>query len=137
MIYVRDKGRLCNNILQYGHLYAWGREHRRETMSMRFAYKYRYFHICHTAHHNFFRYLYAKYAAKWGLLPVVSFDDEGVDYSCEEQQMLSCRNLVAQGWYARWYDLRPMCAWVCISGVATIAPGTADVTISLTNNTLR
>ena len=105
MIYVRDKGRMCNNILQYGHLYAWGREHRRETMSMRFAYKYRYFKICHTRHHHFLRYLFAKYGAKWGLLPVVSFDTEGADYSAEEARMLRCRRLVVEGWYARWYDL--------------------------------
>ena len=61
---------MCNNILQYGHLYAWGREHGRRTVSMRFAYKYRYFRICHTAYHNFLVYVVAKYAAKWGLLPV-------------------------------------------------------------------
>ncbi|MBR1388528.1 MAG: glycosyltransferase [Prevotella sp.] len=106
MIYVRDKGRLCNNILQYGHLYAWGREHQRETMSMRFAYKYRYFKISHTRHHHFLNYLYAKYAAKWGLLPVADF---GVDAPNEpehqEQLLLSHRNIVAEGWYARWYDL--------------------------------
>ena len=53
MIFVHDKGRMANNILQYGHLYAWGREHGRQTMSMRFAYKYPWFHICHTRHHNF------------------------------------------------------------------------------------
>ena len=40
MIFVHDKGRMANNILQYGHVYAWGREHGRKTMSMRFAYKY-------------------------------------------------------------------------------------------------
>ena len=72
---------------------------------MRFAYKYRYFRICHTPHHHFFRYLYAKYAVKWGLLPIVSFDEEGADYSSEEQRMLTSRSIVAQGWYARWYDL--------------------------------
>ena len=105
MIYVRDKGRLCNNILQYGHLYAWGREHGRETMSMRFAYKYRYFHLCHTRHHHLLRYLYAKYGAKWGLIPVVSFDTDGADYSDEEARMLRTRSIVAEGWYARWYDL--------------------------------
>ena len=105
MICVRDRGRLCNNILQYGHLYAWGREHGRETMSMRFAYKYRYFHICHTRHHHFLAYVAAKYAAKLRLLPVVSFDEPEADYSREEALMLSRRHIVAQGWYARWYDL--------------------------------
>ncbi len=105
MIYVHDKGRLCNNILQYGHLYAWGREHGRQTMSMRFAYKYRWFHICDTAHHHFATYLFAKYAARWGLIPTVRFDEEGADYSREEQQMMTKRHIVAAGWYARWYDL--------------------------------
>lgn len=106
MIFVRDKGRLCNNILQYGHVYAWGREHGRQTMSMRFAYKYRYFHICHTAHHHFLNYLFAKYGAKWGLLPVADFGvDAPNDPERQEQLLLSHRNIVVQGWYARFYDL--------------------------------
>ena len=25
MIFVHDKGRMANNMLQYGHVYAWGR----------------------------------------------------------------------------------------------------------------
>ena len=37
MIFVHDKGRMANNMLQYGHVYAWGRAHGRTTMSMRFA----------------------------------------------------------------------------------------------------
>lgn len=105
MIFVRDKGRLCNNILQYGHLYAWGREHGRKTMSMRFAYKYQYFRICHTPWHNFLTYSIAKYTASWGMLPVVRFDDPDADYSAEENMLLKHKNIVAQGWYARWYDL--------------------------------
>lgn len=105
MIFVRDKGRLCNNILQYGHLYAWGREHGRHTVSMRFAYKYQWFHICHTRHHNWLTYVFAKYGAMLGWLPTVSFDKENVDYSHEEQLLLSKKLVIAQGWYARWYDL--------------------------------
>lgn len=106
MIFVRDKGRLCNNILQYGHVYAWGREHERSTMSMRFAYKYRYFRICHTRYHHFFVYLFAKYAAKWGLLPVADFGINAPNYpEHQEQLLLSHRHIVAEGWYARWYDL--------------------------------
>lgn len=104
MIFVRDKGRMCNNMLQYGHLYAWGREHHRPTMSMRFAYKYPYFRICRTAHHNFLTYVFAKYAAKWGLIPTVAFDAEG-DSGAQEREMLNRRLIVAEGWYARWYDL--------------------------------
>lgn len=105
MIYVRDKGRLCNNILQYGHVYAWGREHGRQTVSMRFAYKYQFFHVCHTRHHHFLNYFLAKTAARWGLLPVATFDTPDEDTSRQEQLMLSHRHIVAEGWYARWYDL--------------------------------
>ena len=88
MLFVRDKGRMCNNILQYGHVYAWGREHGRKTMSMRFAYKYPYFHICNTAWHNFFTYVFAKYGAKAGLLPVISFHEEDVDITARETQLV-------------------------------------------------
>lgn len=105
MIFVHDKGRMANNILQYGHVYAWGREHGRKTMSMRFAYKYPWFHICHTSHHNFPTYLFAKYAAKLKLIPTVRFDQEEADYSCEEQQMLKRRMILVGGWYVRFYDL--------------------------------
>ena len=105
MIFVHDKGRLCNNILQYAHLYAWGREHNRKTMSMRFAYKYPYFKICKTPYHNFFCYVVAKYAAKLKLIPVVHFDDENASTAEQEQIMLNKRYVVATGWYARWYDL--------------------------------
>ena len=105
MIFVRDKGQMCNNILQYGHVYAWGREHGRATMSMRFAYKYQYFHICNTRYHNFPTYLYAKYGAKMGLFPVVCFDREGADYQEAERQMERHNTLVVEGWYAHWYDL--------------------------------
>lgn len=105
MIFAHDKGRLCNNILQFAHVYAWGREHGKRVMSMRFAYKYRYFKICHTARHNFFNYLIAKYGSRWGFLPVVHFDYPEADYSHEERVMLQRHNVVVEGWYARWYDL--------------------------------
>lgn len=105
MIFVHDRGRMANNMLQYGHVYAWGREHGRKTMSMRFAYKYPYFHICDTAHHNFATYVFAKYAAKWGLIPIVHFDEKGKDYYEEEALMMHHRQVMVTGWEARWYDL--------------------------------
>jgi len=105
MIFVRDKGRMCNNLLQYGHVYAWGREHGRQTMSMRFAYKYPYFHICHTRWHNFPTYAAVKCAAKLGLLPVASFDRPDADSARLEALMLDSRHIVVEGWQARWYDL--------------------------------
>ena len=105
MIFVHDKGRMANNMLQYGHVYAWGREHGRQTMSMRFAYKYPYYHICDTPHHNFATYVFAKYAAKWGFIPTVTFNDDEAQNARNEQTMLQSRMLVVTGWEARWYDL--------------------------------
>ncbi|MBQ8712386.1 MAG: glycosyltransferase [Prevotella sp.] len=105
MIFVHDKGRMANNMLQYGHVYAWGREHGRKTMSMRFAYKYQWFHICDTPYHNFATYVLAKYAARWGLIPAVGFNDKHADSHDAEELMRSRRFIVVSGWYARWYDL--------------------------------
>ena len=96
---------MANNILQYGHVYAWGREHGRKTMSMRFAYKYPYFHICDTKHHNFATYVFAKYAAKWGLIPMVTFSEDKAQNRRNEDIMLQKRMLVVTGWEAHWYDL--------------------------------
>ena len=96
---------MANNILQYGHVYAWGREHGRKTMSMRFAYKYPYFHICNTKHHNFATYVFAKYAAKWGLIPMVTFSEDKAQNRRNEDIMLQKRMLVVTGWEAHWYDL--------------------------------
>lgn len=104
MLFVRDKGRMCNNILQYGHVYAWAREHRRRSVSMRFAYKYPYFHICHTRYHNFVVYVLAKLAAKIGLLPVATFDHVG-DNPEAQRLMDSCHWLMVEGWEVRYYDL--------------------------------
>ena len=105
MIFVADKGRLCNNILQYGHLYAWGREHGRSTMSMRFAHKYPEFYISHTCYHNTMVYVLAKLAAKLKLIPSVVFDDIHSDYASEQQVMLSHRHVLAKGWCVRFPDL--------------------------------
>lgn len=105
MLFVRDKGRLCNNILQYGHVYAWGAEHGVRTVSMRFAYKYQYFRICHSRHHSFFTYLLAKTLGKLHLIRTLKFHDENADYSSNEQVMKSALMAIVEGWYVRYYDL--------------------------------
>lgn len=105
MIYVRDKGQMCNNILQFAHVWAFAREHGRRALSMRFAYKYQYFSICKTPGHNFFRYAVAKFAASRGLMPVVSYDDPGVRDESKERKMLDSANVMVQGWEVRFYDL--------------------------------
>lgn len=105
MIFVHDRGRMCNNLLQFGHVYAWAREHGRSAVSMRFAYKYPYFHIGQTRHHNFATYLLGKLGMVTGLLPTVRFDTPDADYSANVAYMESHRNYVVEGWYVRFYDL--------------------------------
>ena len=78
---------MCNNLLQYAHVYAWGREHGRKVISMRFSYKYPFFHIRHTDLTGFGWYLLAKYLAAL------------------ERKMLRCRHIVVSGWHVRFYDL--------------------------------
>lgn len=105
MIYARDKGRMCNNILQFGHVWSLAREHGRKAISMRFAYKYPYFRISTYPGHNFFRYAFAKYAAKLGFIPTVSFDTPGEDCGARTAEILGRRNVMVEGWEVRYYDL--------------------------------
>ena len=105
MIFVKGSGWMCNNILQYGHFYAWGREHGKKTMSMRFAYKFQYFNICNTKYHNFLTYVIAKQAAKWKLIPTLTFNEEGADTTEQEKEMLNRKHVAVVGWEGRWYDL--------------------------------
>lgn len=106
MLFVRDKGQMCNNMLQYGHVYAWGREHGRKTMSMRFAYKYQYFHICHTRWHWFVVYVLAKWCASLHILPIITFPfEKGTDTSAQEESMHRHKNAVVEGWRVEFHDL--------------------------------
>ena len=105
MIFARDKSQMCNNLLQYAHVYAWGREHGRKVISMRFSYKYQYFHICHTSLTGFGWYLFAKYMAALRLLPTASFKHRDCNREALERKMLRHRNIVVSGWFVRYYDL--------------------------------
>lgn len=105
MIFARDKSQMCNNLLQYAHVYAWGREHGRKVISMRFSYKYQFFHICHTPLTGFGWYLLAKYAAALRLLPTASFKYKDCDRGALERKMLRHRHIVVSGWFVRYYDL--------------------------------
>lgn len=105
MIYVRDKGQMCNNILQYGHVYAFAREHGKRSVSMRFCYKYPYFKITGSRRHNWWRYVSAKLAAALHLIPVVSYDTPGEQSPQKERKILKSLNVVVQGWEVRFYDL--------------------------------
>ena len=105
MIFARDKSQMCNNLLQYAYVYAWGREHGRKVISMRFSYKYQYFHICHTNLTGFGWYLFAKYMAALHLLPTASFKHADCDREALERKMLRHRHIVVSGWNVRFYDL--------------------------------
>ncbi|MBQ7420045.1 MAG: alpha-1,2-fucosyltransferase [Prevotella sp.] len=105
MIFARDKSQMCNNLLQYGHVYAWGREHGRKVISMRFSYKYQYFHICHTSLTGFGWYLLAKYLAAIRLLPTASFKYRNCNKEVLEQKMLKHKHIVVSGWFVRYYNL--------------------------------
>jgi hypothetical protein len=96
---------MCNNLLQYAHVYAWGREHGRKVISMRFSYKYQYFHICHTSLTGFGWYLFAKYMAALKLLPTASFKHSDCDREALERKMLRHKHIVVSGWNVRFYDL--------------------------------
>ncbi|MCF0243929.1 MAG: alpha-1,2-fucosyltransferase [Bacteroidaceae bacterium] len=107
MLLVRDKGQMCNNIIQFAHAYAWAREHNIRAVSMRFAYKYRYFHICNTKYHNLFFYLLGKFGAKLKLIPTVDYNDFSQElYAKNEKELLEHKGLcILQGWSIRHYDL--------------------------------
>lgn len=106
MILVRDKGQMCNNIIQFGHVYAWAREHGLKAVSMRFAYKYQYFRICNTPWHNLATYVLGKLGVQLGLLPEVVYGSLSEDHEQDEQIMLTrWKPTVVSGWFVRHYDL--------------------------------
>lgn len=101
MILVQGYGQLCNNILQYAHIYALGREHGVKTLSMRFSYKYRYFPICKKWYHNPLSYLVAKLLIKLRIIPCL-----GDPASPEVDKQLLERTLIGyEGWHSRYPDL--------------------------------
>lgn len=104
MIFARDKSQMCNNLLQFAHVYAYGREHGRHVLSMRFSYKYPFFHIRHTKHTSFVLYLVAKVAAALRILPTASYRD-GCNPEALERIVEKHRHVVVAGWNVRYYDL--------------------------------
>jgi len=95
---------MCNNVLQFGHLYAWGRMRGVSVIALRFCYKYLYFAISRTKHYNWFTYLFAKYGAKLRLIPVISFlEKEDVDRE-EVLRLQKMRFVLIKGWEFRDYE---------------------------------
>ena len=104
MIFVSGYGQICNNILQFGHLYAWGRKYGIPVIAMRFCYKYKYFAISKTKFYHWFTYLFAKYGAKLHLIPTVSF----LDKENPNPEKIHClkkeRFVLVKGWGFREFD---------------------------------
>lgn len=75
MIFVKGYGQMCNNILQYAHIYAWGRENGVKVLSMRFSYKYQYFKLCNFWYHNWLTYAFAKFLITTRLIKHLWLED--------------------------------------------------------------
>lgn len=104
MIFVTGFGQMSNNILQFGHLYAWGKERGLSVIALRFCYKYPFFTISKSRYYNWFTYVFAKYSAKLGLVRKISFLSEK-DVNPEKLKTLqTARNTFVEGWYLRDYE---------------------------------
>ncbi|MDR2470248.1 MAG: alpha-1,2-fucosyltransferase [Tannerella sp.] len=104
MIFVTGYGQMCNNILQFGHVYAWGRNHGVRVIGLRFCYKYRYFAAGKHRGYHFLTYLLAKYGARLGCIRKVSFDQPSSMSPDAAHLLLHSRFVMLEGWYMRDYD---------------------------------
>jgi hypothetical protein len=104
MIFVAGFGQMCNNILQFGHLYAWGKERGLSVIAMRFCYKYAFFAIKQQKHYHWFTYLFAKYGAKLRLIPTVSFMKEEDVNQKNINKLLTSKLVVTKGWLLHDYE---------------------------------
>lgn len=103
MIIVKGYGQMCNNILQFSHLYALGREYGVPVISMRFAYKYRYFPICHTQYHNFFVYVISKILINTKMIKCFTDENHPKDFM---KQLYNNRLIASYMWEeSRWPEL--------------------------------
>lgn len=96
---------MCNNWLQYAHVYAWGLEHGIKTISMRFSYKYKYFRISDSESHNWLTYIYAKFLIKSHIIKCLCIQEP---YMVTENviSLLKHRRLIAiDGWQFRHREL--------------------------------
>jgi hypothetical protein len=105
MIYVKGYGQMCNNILQFGHLYAWGKEQNLLVTGLRFCHKYSYFAINKKKKYNWATYLFAKYGAKWGFIPTISFLKEEEVNPQNINRLLNAEYSYVKGWYLRDYNI--------------------------------
>lgn len=105
MVFVKGYGQMCNNILQFAHAYAWGKENNVQVISMRFAYKYRYFTVCKRKHHRWSVYLFAKLLIKLRLIDCFLIE-EPTGITPELLNKLKYEKMVAiDGWHFRFPEL--------------------------------
>lgn len=94
---------MCNNILQFGHFFAYAKRNGLKTVGLRFCYKYTFFKISNEKGYNWPTYLYAKYGAKIGLIKSVDFDESFEGTNVDSLQ-LDKQTVLAKGWYFRDYQ---------------------------------
>lgn len=101
MIYVKGYGQMCNNILQYAHIYAWAKENDIDVVSMRFAYKYRYFSLCDTVGHTPIKYANIKLRLFLNLISYKSIDKREDMNKDLYKELLRNDETVLGGWEFR------------------------------------
>ena len=101
MIFVKGYGQMCNNILQYAHLYAFGKEHKVTVVSLRFSYKYRFFEICKKWYHNPLTYILAKLLITFRVITCIK-DGSNI---IQDQQLCKPWIIASAAWHLRYPDL--------------------------------
>lgn len=108
MVFALDFGQICNNILQFGHVYAWAREHGQRCIGLRFASKYRTgFKVCHKPYYNRFVFYLVKLLAKYHVIPTIEFSEKTINqHLTEKEEVLThSKNTLVQGWNIRHFNL--------------------------------
>ncbi|WP_285010281.1 alpha-1,2-fucosyltransferase [Pedobacter faecalis] len=105
MIYLSGYGQMCNNIVQFGHYYAFARENNLKIIGLRFCYKYPYFNINNERGYNWITYLSAKYGAKLGIIPSIELNEPEEDQSQKTELLKTSKLILVNGWYFRKYEL--------------------------------
>ncbi len=91
MILVKGYGQMCNNILQFAHLYAFGREYGTKVISMRFSYKFRYFAVCKKWYHNPLTYFIGKLLVSAHVIDCITEDNTpAIDRRLRETKLIAC-----------------------------------------------
>ena len=101
MIFVKGYGQMCNNILQYAHLYAFGKEHKVTVVSLRFSYKYRFFEICKKWYHNPLTYILGKLLITFRVITCIK-DGSNI---IQDQQLCKPWIIASAAWHLRYPDL--------------------------------